>query len=479
MNLKFFLALYNFKMPVYLVYMLQQVEYKPSKYFDWLVELSKKRRPINGVMYRKTLIMTTPAKLLLFIAYLYIILAVAVTVGTIINDPNNWVVGVLGLGFIPLETMIILYITSFLARIMIVEPQTSKLVSEAKDLFDKHKGVKIAVLGSYGKTSMKEILTLVLSEGLNVASTPGNMNTLVSQSRFSKTLTGEEDVLIIEFGEGQPGDIKRMSELVGPNIAIITGLAPNHLDEYKSLKYVAQDLLSIYDFVDEESVYATKESEMLKQYLGNGMQTFSSVSVAEWRINSISTSINGVKFKMQKGKEDLNLKSRLLGEHQIAPLALSAMLAEKLGLNKSQIQLGISKTVAFEHRMEPRELNRAQIIDDTYNGNLEGMKAGLKLLSNLDYKRKWYVTPGLVDQGEEFKSVHVKLGELIYQSNPDIVVLMDNSACPIIKKALSKSGYKGEMRILSDPLDFYTSLEHQVADGDLVLMQNDWTDNYF
>jgi UDP-N-acetylmuramyl pentapeptide synthase len=128
--------------------------------------------------------------------------------------------------------------------------------------------------------------------------------------------------------------------------------------------------------------------------------------------------------------------------------------------------------------MYPRATHGAWIIDDTYNGNIDGMRAGLALLDELPAKRKIYVTPGLVDQGVETESVHVELGKLIAQSNPDRVVLMKNSVTDFISKGMEKEGYKGEVRIEQDPLNFYLNIEHFVAAGDLVLMQNDWTDNY-
>jgi UDP-N-acetylmuramoyl-tripeptide--D-alanyl-D-alanine ligase len=138
----------------------------------------------------------------------------------------------------------------------------------------------------------------------------------------------------------------------------------------------------------------------------------------------------------------------------------------------------VSKTKPYQHRLQPYELNGAWVIDDTYNGNLEGIKAGTALLRDLKAKRKIYVTPGLVDQGEENERVHIEVGKAIAQAKPDLVVLMKNSVTSYIKKGLKKGEYKGEVQVKDDPLDFYVNLKHLVASGDLVLMQNDWPDNY-
>ena len=168
----------------------------------------------------------------------------------------------------------------------------------------------------------------------------------------------------------------------------------------------------------------------------------------------------------------------MLGRHHLGFLALVAALALELGLTEKQVQAGIAKTKPFEHRMQPYQLAGAWVIDDTYNGNLEGIRAGTQLLKDLKAKRKIYVTPGLVDQGEETERVHREAGELIAAAQPDLVVLMQNSVTKFIEQGLKTGGFKGELRIETNPLDFYTNLTHFVATGDLVVMQNDWTDNY-
>jgi len=132
-----------------------------------------------------------------------------------------------------------------------------------------------------------------------------------------------------------------------------------------------------------------------------------------WKISNIIVSVAETKFVMKKAKKEIKVTTKLLGRHQVAPLAMGVALADKLGLTKKQIETGCAKLVPFEHRMQPRSIQGAWLIDDTYNGNLEGLKAGLELLDELDMKRKWYITPGLVDQGKETENVHVQLVKIL------------------------------------------------------------------
>lgn len=167
----------------------------------------------------------------------------------------------------------------------------------------------------------------------------------------------------------------------------------------------------------------------------------------------------------------------MIGEHTIGVTSAVVALAHELGVTKKQIEAGMRRVLPFEHRMDPRPLHGAWIIDDTYNGNSLGVAAGLAFLKSSGARRRVYVTPGLVETGAAAESVHEEIGKQIAVS-ADVVVLMKNSVTEYIKAGLLKKKFAGTLIEVDNPLEFYTNLEHFVAMGDIVLMQNDWTDNY-
>jgi UDP-N-acetylmuramoyl-tripeptide--D-alanyl-D-alanine ligase len=325
---------------------------------------------------------------------------------------------------------------------------------------------------------MKELLLGVLSVGKNVAATPANKNVASSHAIFAKQLTGKEDVLIIEYGEGQPGDVARFADTTSPDMGVITGLAPAHLDHYPTLQSAGKDIFSLADYLHDKRVYVNGDSEAIHSFIKPEHHVYSVAGAAGWKVSDVRVGYDGTRFVMKNGKQSMKLHSGLLGRHQVGPIALSAALALELGLKKQQVIDAVSETKPFEHRMQPRHVGGAWIIDDTYNGNIDGIRAGLQLLKDLPAERKTYVTPGLVDQGVETESVHKTMGELIAAAAPDTVVLMQNTATIHIRDGLEAGGYGGEVLVEEDPLQYYTNLEHFLARGDLVVMQNDWTDNY-
>lgn len=469
--MKKYFSYFTFVMPARLVYMLQQVEYDPNKFFAWLWRVPN----LSKVSRRGRLVQTRKAQALLLIGYGTMGLGLVLVLTMLRRE--LWLSAVVFLLLLPLWVGLVLAVvvkTGYVLLQIVRRP----LLGKAEAQLRAHPAVKIAILGSYGKTTMKELLLTVLSQGKRVKATPGNMNVPISHARWiTSKVNADEEVLIFEYGEGEPGDIAKFAAMTHPDYAVITGLAPNHLDHYPSLEAVADDLLSIRSKVPDDRLLLNVEAASLSRQAG-AVPTYGLQGVKDWKISDVKVAYEGTSFTMKQGKTALHLRSKLLGRHQVGPLAAAAALAYDLDLSPAQIEAGIAATKPFEHRMEARPLHGAWIIDDTYNGNLEGIRAGLQLLGDLEAKRKVYVTPGLVDQGAETERVHLEIGQLIAAAKPDKVVLMQNSVTDFIKQGLEAGGFKGELALETDPLSYYTNLEHTLAAGDLVIMQNDWTDNY-
>ena len=465
--------------PQTLVYMLQSTEYQPGPYLRWYWRTQN----FNNVMKRRVLDPTKAAKLLIRTLQLGMLLQILVGLLVIVlwrKDvlPGGWLFGVALLVSYPVIWAHLIVVPLILGRTFIINPRELRWIEESKTIFANHPGTKIAVAGSYGKTSMKEILATVLGEAKKVAVTPANKNVASSHAIFARKLKGDEDILVIEFGEGQPGDVAQFSETVQPNLGVITGIAPAHLDHYPTLESAAKDIFSLADFLHNQNIYVNGESPAAKNYIKPDHHVYSSKGIDSWRVKNIKVGFEGTEFTLYRKNDQLKLKTALVGQHQIGPLAAAAVIALNLGISKGDIEKGVARTKPFEHRMQPLKIGGAWIIDDTYNGNIDGMRVGLRLLNDLPAKRRIYITPGLVDQGVETERVHIELGNLITKAKPDKVVLMKNSATPFIQKGLKEGDYQGEVILEENPLDFYLNIEHFVAAGDVLLMQNDWTDNY-
>jgi len=459
--------------------MLQSTEYQALPYLRWFWQTND----FSRIMYRRHLEPTKAARMLLLALRVGMLLqAMAGLVLLALWFLADWrgglAFGLALLIFTPVLWAHLLVVPLVLGRIFIVGPQQRRQIAASKHMFAKFEGTKIAIVGSYGKTSMKELLVTVLGEGLQIKATPANKNVSISHARFAQTLTGKEDVIVIEYGEAEPGDVARFANITTPNCAIITGVAAAHLDKYKTVHNAGADIFSVASVVSADSVFVNAESPETTPFTKPEFKKYSQHGVLGWKVSDIRVNIDGTSFAMRRKDETLELHSKLLGRHQVGPLVLVAALAKEFGLTHEQIHRGIAKTQPFEHRMQPYQLAGAWVIDDTYNGNLEGIRAGTQLLKELSGKRKLYVTPGLVDQGAGTAHIHREMGKLIAAAKPDIVVLIQHSVTDYIKQGLHEAGYRGQLIINDDPLDFYHNLSVFIAKDDVVLLQNDWPDNY-
>jgi len=476
--MKYFWTRFLPSYPSVLLYMLQDTEYRVGRYLTWYVRV----RDFRCVMRRRTLDRTKKVTLLLLALWVFIVMVVAVAgwlVGSGLATQTYELLLVAGALVLLLPYVLAFGVTIplFIGWLLVQKPREAMIIRQARTVLRDHPAIRIAVVGSFGKTTAKELLKTVIGEGLHVAATPGNMNTPIGISRFAKTLTGKEDVLIFELGEEKVGDVRRLARLTKPEYALVTGINEAHLSSFGSLENTIATIFEIADFVEPSKLYKNEESDLVKKAKNKSKLWFNKKQVGDWRISHIDTAISGTTFLMKKGKETMRIQTSLIGVHTVGVTATAAALAYRLNVPIARIEAGMKKVQPFEHRMQPRPMHGAWVVDDTYNGNSQGVAAGLEFLKNSGATRRIYVTPGLVEQGSKTLEVHETIGKQIAKS-ADIVVLMQNSVTEHILSGLHKARYNGEIVIVEQPLQFYTNLDQFVAAGDVVLMQNDWTDNY-
>jgi len=462
-----------------ILYMLQDTEYRLRSYFGWF----NRTKNFDTVMKRRKLTLTRKVKLLRLALWSLwvVVLVVVAALETISYKQQAFLPALIGLLLLVLLPYILAYavtIPLFLGWLIIQRPKEKAMITQARKTLADHAAVKIAVVGSYGKTTVKEMLSVVLGETKKVAATPGNMNTPIGISRFAKKLKGDEEVLIIEFGEEKVGDVKMLAELSSPTMAVMTGINESHLSSFKTMENTVATIFEIRDYLGEKPVYKNGESQYVVDATEDDEYIYDRRGVNGWKVTSAKTSLEGgTEFTAKKAGKIVTAKTSLIGLHTVGPTVAAISIADELGLTIKEIEAGLEKVIPFEHRMQPRHLHGAWVIDDTYNGNSDGVTAGLALLKDSKAKRRIYVTPGLVEQGEMTQQVHEEIGRQIADS-ADVAVLMDNSVTEYIVAGLEENKFDGDLLIVDDPLDFYTNLDQFVAKGDVVLMQNDWTDNY-
>ncbi len=477
--LRKFISRYYFSFPKNLVYMLQASEYDLGEFFAWYW----RTKDFRDVSKRKSLVKTPKAMVLLILSWIILLGIYFCSLFFAISTAYVWYL-IVGLIFGPIVLPYLLVLVLLVINLLQISLEFV-IISKAKKKLLKNKAQRIAVAGSYGKTTMREILKTVLAEGKKVATAPSNYNTPLGISKFILSLNDDEDVLVFEMGEYYPGDIRKLCRLVNPDIGVITGVNEAHLKKFKSLGNTAKTIFELADWLGEKPLYVNGEDPVIRDFLKGTSKNkehysfFKRDELGKLVVSNAKTSLAGTSFDITYGSENKVFNSHLLGLHQIGPLLTAIDVALKLGMTMEQVIVGVGKTKPFEHRMEPKTDSVGVVtIDDSYNGNPTGVRAVIDFLANIKDHRRLYVTPGLVEMGSRSEEVHREIGGELSKAGIEKVLLIRNSVTPYIYNGLKDSGYNGEVIWFDDALKAFASLPHMTVSGDVVVLQNDWPDQY-
>ncbi len=429
---------------------------------------------------RSKFILTPKSTLLLIVAWAFLLLSLFIPVYLILT--SSMLVKLLSFFFLLISPYILPYLIIlpvFLVNFVLQKPVEYYITNKAQKKLDKHSALKIAIAGSFGKTTMREIIKTVLSEGKKVSAPLENYNTPLGISRFVKSLKGNEDVLIFELGEYYSGDIKKLCNLINPDIGIITGINEAHFERFKKIEKTVKTIFEIADYFKEKGVYINEESKIAKENSRKFDILYSRKGVNKISITNQKTGLDGTFFTLSKDNINLEVKTALLGLHQIGPITVAIDIALMLGISLDQISKGVKNTRPFKHRLELKSnKDGIFVIDDTYNGNPDGARVAIEFLSSVKNHRRFYVTPGLLEMGEKKEEVHLEIGKKLASAKIEKVILIKNSVTPYIEEGLKRERYDGEIVWFNDVLSVFSALDYLTLDGDVVLFQNDWPDYY-
>lgn len=340
--------------------------------------------------------------------------------------------------------------------------------------------MKIGITGSYGKTSVKNIMTTILSESFEVVQSPYSYNTPMGFAKSVSEITDTTQVFIMEIGARKIGDVAKIAKALKPQVGVITGIAGQHLQTFGSIEDVMRAKYELIESLDGNglAVFNGENSRTKNMFdrcsLKNKMLTC--MDSGNICVENLITNTEGTFFDLRIGENVRSCKTRLIGRHNLENILLAVTVAVGLGMDIDSISYGIEKIDFTPHRLEVMEANGITIIDDSYNANEVGVKVALDTLSMFD-SRKVVLCQGIVEGGEKEDEINYNIGVKM-SSVADIAILVGKLADKI-QKGLIDSGYNPTRIVKYKNLrEAQTAFKETLRAGDVLLLLNDLPDNY-
>jgi len=351
--------------------------------------------------------------------------------------------------------------------------RNEKFVKSGGQVLAESKAVKIGIVGSYGKTSVKNLLKTLLSERYATAATPASYNTPIGVAKavFSDEFAGAE-VFLCEMGARQAGDIRQLCDLVQPDYIVFTGVCAQHVQTFGSEENVFRAKCECLDSSAKTIVCAEDLRERIAGAYPELLEKCVFVSLPQ-DVNCLATA---TEFTLSVGTESAAVRVPLLGEAAAENIALAAAVAQMLGLTKEEILSGVAKIQPVEHRLQLLEKDGVYILDDAYNCNEKGAKIAIDALLRFAGK-KIIVTPGIVETGVLHEQVNGRLGELLAAARLDQVFIVGETQVKVLVDAYKNAGGdERALKVVPSLQDAVQALQGQLSAGDCVLFMNDLPD---
>ncbi|WP_299019136.1 UDP-N-acetylmuramoyl-tripeptide--D-alanyl-D-alanine ligase [uncultured Photobacterium sp.] len=294
----------------------------------------------------------------------------------------------------------------------------------------------LALTGSCGKTTVKEMAAAILGQKGKVLATAGNFNNDIGVPLTLLRLTPEYEFAVVELGANHQNEISYTTNLVKPQVALINNLAAAHLEGFGSLKGVAKAKGEIFEgltpFFQESGTRATailnldSNDQVLWQPLlaGHQVVTFSSSqSAADFSASDIIINSQGrACFTMHTPCGDTSVTLTLPGAHNVANALAAAAMSMAMGVSLEQVKSGLEQVENVKGRVDvtqPREGLR--LIDDTYNASVASVKAAIDLLATFSGQR-WFVLGDMAELGDDSAALHREVAEYAMDKSLDCVL---------------------------------------------------------
>ena len=359
-----------------------------------------------------------------------------------------------------------------------VKDTLSALGDIAQNWRRKYRTPVVAVTGSNGKTTTKEMIAACLETTFPILKTKGNLNNLIGLPLTLLALTEKERVVVLEMGMNVPGEIRRLTEIAEPDVGLITNIQTVHLEGMVSLERLKEEKGELFRRMRRDGTILVNQDDprvmdLASRYPGQKI-TFGVSHPAEVMAKEIRLrGEGGTYFTLILEEEVMEIHLRALGRHFV-PNALSAIaIACLFGVEVKQAKEALEHFQPFSMRMEVVPLKGGKtLINDAYNANPYSMELALETLVETKGRGRAIAVLGdMLELGEYAKEAHQQLGRKVSELPIDLLFTLGEEA-PIVVESANRYGFPPErMRVVGSHSEAIAILRKIMQNGDWILIK--------
>jgi len=368
-----------------------------------------------------------------------------------------------------IETFDLARIAQALGKTLIVVDDTLRALQDAAGVYLEQfsRLLKIAITGSSGKTTTKEIAAAIIGAEKNTVMNPGNYNSETGLPLSVFAVRPCHEVGIFEMGMNRVGEIAELARVLKPCVALITNIGSAHIGILGSKEAIAEEKKKIFSQFDGENIALIPADSPFRDFLAEGLKG-RTVFYGE----SSFAALGGVRSLGLDGTEitweGQRVRFALPGRHNLANAFAAIAIAQEVPVSAQAIRQGLESVKPLFGRGEILQ-GRVTVIQDCYNSNPESVTEALEFCDSLDWPgRKIYVLGEMRELGEDSRAAHEDLGRLLSGSKAGLVFLFGDEIRPaaeFLKNGALSYTHTCDIDELSRALNAY------VRDGDLVLLK--------
>lgn len=350
----------------------------------------------------------------------------------------------------------------------------SKALGDIAKYYKKKFNIKtVAVTGSVGKTTTKDMLSAVMSMQYNTLKTEGNFNNELGLPLTALKLNHSHEAAVFEMGMSAIGEISYLANIARPDVAIITNIGMSHIENLGSQEGIFRAKTEICEYFDKDSLLIVNADDKYLQkalsFKGFSVVGYGIENDCEYKARDIENlGLLGTKFSVDIYEREYRIHVKTPGVHNVYNALAAIICGVHYNIGPNKIIEGIENFSLTAMRMSVEKAGTLTLINDCYNSSPDSVNAALKVLSTQD-TRKVAILGDILEMGEFAKDAHYKIGEEVAKNKVDVLLTAGENA-KFIAKAAKANGVP-EVMDFDTTEELLLNVSKFIKDNDTILIK--------